>query len=403
MREGDDLGVLVANGIRSAGLAVANGDVIVITQKVVSKAEGRVVAEPPDGKAAVVAGEIRRVVARRGDLVIGETRHGFVCANGGVDASNVAEGFLALLPEDPDGSAERLRSCLAEAFGATVGVVITDTFGRAWRHGLVNVAIGCAGLPAVIDLRGTKDASGRLLEVTIVALADEVAAASGLVMGKADGVPVAIVRGLRLPEDAAPSPASLLVRAPGEDLFRESPLQAVQARGAGSRARFGPEPVPDEALLQAIRAAGAASDREVPDAPLFVVLRSRAARARLLASAGVQWTAAGMADAPGLVVPFVRTDSGETGDAGFSEASGQRGSLLLRTGQALERLLLALRAQGLAVAWITSPGSRHDEIREALGLDEGWDPLGCVAAGWKVDADEPEPVFDPAQAVRFVD
>jgi coenzyme F420-0:L-glutamate ligase/coenzyme F420-1:gamma-L-glutamate ligase len=218
IRRGDDLGRILADATRSAGIALAAGDVLVVTQKIVSKSEGRVVAEEPDGKAAWVARETRRVVARRGDLVIAETRHGFVCANAGVDASNVGQGSLSLLPEDPDASAERIRASVSARTGAEVAVVVTDTFGRAWRRGLVNVAIGVAGLPALIDLRGTSDATGRTLEVTVVALADEIAAASGLVMGKAEGVPASVVRGARFA--GPPLPASVIIRPPDEDLFR---------------------------------------------------------------------------------------------------------------------------------------------------------------------------------------
>jgi coenzyme F420-0:L-glutamate ligase/coenzyme F420-1:gamma-L-glutamate ligase len=220
VRAGDDLVALIRTALAEHGPALADGDVVVVTQKVVSKAEGRVVPEQPDGKAAWVAREARRIVARRGDLVIAETRHGFVCANAGVDASNVPPGTLSLLPEDPDRSAERLRASLERATGARLGVVITDTFGRPWRRGLVNVAIGCAGLPSLVDLRGTADAGGRPLEVTVVALADEIAAASGLVMGKSDGVPVAVVRGVAL--DGDPAPAAAMIRPPEEDLFRTS-------------------------------------------------------------------------------------------------------------------------------------------------------------------------------------
>ena len=215
---GDDLGQLLLDALRSSSLAVEAGDVLVVTQKAVSKAEGRVVPEMPLGKAGWVERETRRVVARRGDLVIAETEHGFVCANAGVDASNVAEGFLTLLPEDPDATAERLREQIREALGLDVAVVITDTFGRPWRRGVVNVAVGCAGLPALVDLRGTKDAAGRLLEATVVALADEIAAASGLVMGKASGIPMALVHGVSI--EGPPTPARALVRPADEDLFR---------------------------------------------------------------------------------------------------------------------------------------------------------------------------------------
>jgi coenzyme F420-0:L-glutamate ligase/coenzyme F420-1:gamma-L-glutamate ligase len=169
VRPGDDLASLIWAAVSRGGPALSQGgpalsqggpalvpgDVVVVTQKVVSKAEGRVVPEGPGGKAEWVERETRRILARRGDMVIAETRLGFVCANAGVDASNIAEGFLSLLPEDPDGSAERIRAALGDASGASIGVVVTDTFGRPWRTGLVNVAIGCAGLPSLVDLRGT--------------------------------------------------------------------------------------------------------------------------------------------------------------------------------------------------------------------------------------------------------
>jgi coenzyme F420-0:L-glutamate ligase/coenzyme F420-1:gamma-L-glutamate ligase len=217
---GEDLATLLVTALRSAGLPLLAGDVVIVTQKVVSKAEGRVVPERPLGKAGWVERETRRVVARRGDLVIAETRHGFVCANAGVDASNVPDGFVSLLPEDPDASAERIRAGLHAATGAAVGVVVTDTFGRPWRSGVMNVAIGCAGIPSLVDLRGMKDASGRVLEATVVARADEIAAAGGLAMGKAAGTPPANVRGL--PLDGPHAQAVALVRSPEDDLFRES-------------------------------------------------------------------------------------------------------------------------------------------------------------------------------------
>ena len=202
---------------------VRDGDVVVVTQKVVSKQEGRIV--PAADRDAAIAGETVRVVATRDDLVIAETRHGFVCANAGVDASNVADGMLTLLPDDPDASAARLWRALVDRRSLQrLGVVITDTFGRPWRNGLVNVAIGCAGLPALIDLRGRADHHGRELEVTVVALADEVAAASGLVMGKSARVPAALVRGVDLAAEA-PGRAADLIRSQDEDLFREGVME----------------------------------------------------------------------------------------------------------------------------------------------------------------------------------
>jgi coenzyme F420-0:L-glutamate ligase / coenzyme F420-1:gamma-L-glutamate ligase len=212
---GDDLAATLFPHLTNAG--VREGDVVAITQKIVSKAEGRVVS----GRARedVVAQETVRVVARRGDLIIAETVHGLICANAGVDASNVADGAFSLLPLDPDASAERLRIALHEALGLELGVVITDTFGRPWRYGVVNVAIGCAGFPAAVDLRGRADHNGRPLEATIVALADEVAAASGLVMAKDARIPAALVRGIdRL--GAPDGRAAELIRPAAEDLFR---------------------------------------------------------------------------------------------------------------------------------------------------------------------------------------
>jgi coenzyme F420-0:L-glutamate ligase / coenzyme F420-1:gamma-L-glutamate ligase len=224
VRSGHDLSRLLLAGLERSRIRLRDGDVVVVTQKVVSKAEGRVVPIGEGGKAAWVAREARRIVARRGDLIIAETRHGFVCANAGVDESNVDAGFVTLLPVAPDASAERIQTDLGRAFGASLGVVITDTFGRPWRQGLVNVAIGCAGLPALVDLRGTLDAGGRPLEVTVVALADEIAAASGLVMGKAGGIPAAVVRGVRA--GGPHLPAASLIRPKEDDLFPSSPLMA---------------------------------------------------------------------------------------------------------------------------------------------------------------------------------
>ena len=223
VRDGDDLAGMLAAPLRAMG--ATDGDVVAVTQKVVSKAEGRVVPDEGEGRSVWVTRETRRIVARRGDLIIAETHHGFVCANAGVDASNVEEGFVSLLPVDPDASADALRASLAERLGISrLGVVITDTFGRPWRNGLVNVAIGCAGLPALVDLRGRADHHGRELEVTVVALADEVAAASGLVMGKSERLPAALVRGVDLAAET-PGRAADLIRSPDEDLFREGVIE----------------------------------------------------------------------------------------------------------------------------------------------------------------------------------
>jgi coenzyme F420-0:L-glutamate ligase / coenzyme F420-1:gamma-L-glutamate ligase len=199
------------------------GDVVVITQKIVSKAEGRLVAidhDDPAAKVALVEQESVRILRRRGDLIISETKHGFICANAGIDLSNVALGTAALLPEDSDRSARRIRAGLRALLAVDIGVIISDTFGRTWRRGVTDVAIGCAGVAAVIDLRGTLDANGRELVATEVCVADELAAAAELVMGKDRGIPAAIVRGVPTDWLRRASVQAEIVRPPGEDLFR---------------------------------------------------------------------------------------------------------------------------------------------------------------------------------------
>ena len=216
VRPGDDLAALIAGAAD-----LADGDVVVVTQKVVSKAEDRLVdIDPEVGHRPLVERESVRILRRRGDLVIAETEHGFVCANAGVDLSNVEAGQAALLPVDSDRSARRIRDALHHRFSVDVAVVVSDTFGRPWRRGVTDVAIGCAGLRPVVDLRGTTDALGRELQVTVVAVVDEIAAAAELVMGKAAGVPVAVVRGIDPAWFGDGSGVDDVVRSPDEDLFR---------------------------------------------------------------------------------------------------------------------------------------------------------------------------------------
>ena len=218
MAPGDELAVLIAEHA-----SLRDGDVVVVTQKVVSKVEDRLVPVDPNdpgAKAALVEREAVRILRRRDELTITETRHGFVCANAGVDLSNVPAGTAALLPVDPDRSARRVRDGLRVHAGVEVGVIVSDTFGRPWRNGVTDVAIGCAGVAAIIDLRGTHDAAGRELQVTEVAVADEIAGAAELVMGKSRGVPVAVVRGVDRAWLREGSVRVELVRAPGNDLFR---------------------------------------------------------------------------------------------------------------------------------------------------------------------------------------
>jgi coenzyme F420-0:L-glutamate ligase/coenzyme F420-1:gamma-L-glutamate ligase len=218
IRPGDRLAAILAGAA-----ALVDGDVLVVTQKIVSKAEGRLVAVDPDDPGAyagVIEAESVRVLRRRGDLVISETAGGFVCANAGVDRSNVPDGYVTLLPVDADRSARRIRDGLRAVAGVEVGVIVSDTFGRTWRNGVTDVALGVAGVAGVVDLRGTADANGRVLEATEVAVADELAAAADLVMGKSSGIPAAVLRGV---DPSFLRPGSVreeIVRHPSGDLFR---------------------------------------------------------------------------------------------------------------------------------------------------------------------------------------
>jgi coenzyme F420-0:L-glutamate ligase/coenzyme F420-1:gamma-L-glutamate ligase len=215
---GDDLAGIIGNAA-----PLTDGDVLVVTQKIVSKAEGMLEAVDPDDPLShkdIVERESVRVLRRRGDLVISETKHGFVCANAGVDLSNVERGYAALLPEDSDRSARRIRDALKARYNVDVAVIVSDTFGRTWRRGLTDVAIGCAGIGAILDLRGSTDTYGREMLVTEVAVVDEIASAAELVMGKATGVPVAIVRGIPNEWLRNGDVRSEIVRKPEEDLFR---------------------------------------------------------------------------------------------------------------------------------------------------------------------------------------
>jgi coenzyme F420-0:L-glutamate ligase/coenzyme F420-1:gamma-L-glutamate ligase len=410
---GADLAALIAERAD-----LRDGDVVAVTQKVVSKAEGRVVRGE---KEEWVAREARRIVARRGDLVIAETRHGFVCANAGVDASNVPGGLLTLLPEDPDGSAAAIRDGLRERAGAEVAVVITDTFGRPWRRGLVNVAIGCAGVPALVDLRGTKDAAGRVLDVTVVALADEVAAATGLVMGKAEGVPAAVLRGLK--PEAPPGPAADLVRPQDEDLFRTSPLDAIAARRTVRE--FGEGTVPHEVLVEAVAAALTAPvphGSRLRSRPwTWVAVETAAARTALLGTMADAWVRdlrddgtaedvirrrlarsdALLGAAPVLLLPFLSLEGADE-YADPRRRVAERDMFVLATGASIQNLLLALNARGHGSAWVSASLFCRPEAAAALGLAPDLLAMGVVAAG-PLPAGGPPPraPIDPGPHLRM--
>ena len=233
--QGDDVAALIAGAISNGKVSLLERDVLVIAQKIVSKAEGRIVqlesiepsqrarewAEAFDKDPRVVEVVLResmRIVRMERGVLISETRHGFICANAGVDTSNVSEGTVTLLPTDPDASALKIRQSLEAVFGIHLAVIVSDTFGRPWREGLVNVALGVSGIAPLVDYRGRKDSRGRQLKVTVMAVADELASAAELVMGKSDGIPVAIVRGFDYePRDAS---GRELIRIPELDLFR---------------------------------------------------------------------------------------------------------------------------------------------------------------------------------------
>jgi coenzyme F420-0:L-glutamate ligase/coenzyme F420-1:gamma-L-glutamate ligase len=223
IREGDDVATAIADAALGADHGLLDGDVLVVTQKIVSKAEGAMVDVDPNNHLShkpIVERESIRILRRRGDLIISETKHGFICANAGIDLSNVDHGRAALLPEDSDRSARRIKDRLKGVHGIDTAVIISDTFGRPWRRGLTDVAIGCAGIGAILDLRGTNDALGRELQVTEVCIVDELAAAADLVCGKSAGIPVAIIRGVDPTWFRSSSVVDEIVRSPAEDLFR---------------------------------------------------------------------------------------------------------------------------------------------------------------------------------------
>ncbi len=411
---GDDVGSLIAQCA-----SLRDGDIVVVTSKIVSKAEGRLVSvdalDRERERARVVRAQTKRVVARRGPLVIAETTTGLVCANAGVDASNLPPDRLALLPADPDGSASSLRSRLLVASGARVGVVVTDTFGRPWRAGQVNVAIGVAGIAPLRDHRGDKDAYGNVLEATVIAEADEIASAAELVMGKTDEVPVAIVRGLSADGEGS---ARALLRPPDEDMFRTGAVETVEARRT-VRA-FSSQPVPESVVVRAVEAAATAPAPHHTHPWRFVWLRSDASRTGFLDATASAWRSdlerdgvagdviarrlarsdAILREAPVLLAPFV---SLRDADAYADERRrvAERDMFVAAAGAAIQNLMVALSAHGVGSAWISSSLFCPSIAAEALGLPVAeWHAMGCVAAGYA--RDEPPP-RDPIDAAGFMD
>ena len=403
-------GAELAGLIADAGPSLADGDILVITSKIVSKAEGRVVQA--DREQAIDAESVR-VVARRGPTRIVETRHGLVLAAGGVDASNTPPGTVVLLPEDPDGSARRLRKALMDRLGVRIGVLVTDTLGRPWRAGQTDAAIGAAGVAPLRDYRGTPDTFGVALEVSVAAVADELAGAADLVKGKAAGIPVAVVRGLAdLVTEADGPGAQALIRPAAEDMFRYGSADVLAARRTVRD--FTGDPVDPAAVTRAVAAAITAPAPHHSTPWRFAVLESAAARTALLDDMLAAWIADLRGDgftedqiarrvrrgeplrrAPLLIVPCLHAEAAHRYPDDRRNAA-EREMFLVAMGAAVQNLLVALAVEGLGSCWVSSTMFCRPVVTKALGLPPGWEPMGAVGVGHPAAPAPDRPPRDPS-------
>lgn len=421
-RPGDDLSAAIA----ANAPWLRDGDVVVVTSKAVSKCEGRLVPAPEDVeqrdilRRKLIDAEAVRVLARKGRTLITENRLGLVQAAAGVDGSNVGAAELALLPVDPDASAAALRAGLRDRLGVTVGVVVTDTMGRAWRNGQTDAAVGAAGLAVLHNYAGVLDAHGNELLVTEIAVADEIAAAADLVKGKLTAIPAAVVRGLPVSDDG--STARQLVRPGTDDLFW---LGTAEALDMGRRQaqllrrsvrRFTDEPVPGHLVEAAVGEALTAPAPHHTRPVRFVWLQTRGVRTRLLDRMRERWRSdlAGdgkpadaierrvargqiLYDAPEVVIPVLVPDGAHHyPDAARTHA--EHTMFIVAVGAAVQALLVALAVRGVGSCWIGSTIFAADLVRAELGLPGDWEPLGAVAIGYPA-----EPAPEPREPVPVAD